>query len=565
MSEKTKKELEAIRQKEISLNEKLNAPVQLAKDVRLGEVATLEDYNENSLLDFQNDIQLASVSPLMGKAIAEVIQNSQENFPVEYEEMTGRLARVAEKREEGIIDQADVSSAATSIVESHVPNLPKVVTQAVMATENNGGTELTVNPTWHNLQNISRFSANVGAKVFSVFPCFEDNVRAQGPAAAFGGVNCMVHMEGKEGQRPTGQNQAAIEGLNRGRVMASKPEMDAVTAWILENGMVLDATEIKFDNLTPNDYSARIVMAATEDETYCLVQEKKGIAHYSYNPETGTMVIKAHKGRDFEHGDLLHYFDFSALGDGVTIDVQPEDSPVRIDNLGNGQFEFTYIGEGSIEDEHTIEIPVNFLDFNQNPIDSSVVAENVPLMGEMTSRMNGVAPIDASYIYSWKGGRKHYLVNEASQEKLALMFSGSVIRHDATKVNSNTHNQIQNTQSAKIENKTVQGEAPEPSKPVTKMPVKPTVNKPTSNVVKLLMSKGFKAQPVPKLGMSYVKGAVVVAPSDNKIAVNANIFTVSILGNDEWVKVNKVDLINDFEGIIRDSVAQLKGENKNSL
>ena len=216
MSEQSKKNLSVI-------NQKLSANIELAEG-RVGEVISKEDYQGDLMADFQQEMRMASVSPFLSQAISEVYSNAVANFRAPNSEVVGVAS---DEQGHNVAEEIPVRPQTTE-----TPNLPKIVTQAVMAHGNSEANELAVNPQWLQLSQVSNLPTHIGSRVFGVFPCFEDNVRKSGDRAAMAGVNCMVSMALREENNPSHNERNVVNGLGQRNLMASKHEMDAMAHWI---------------------------------------------------------------------------------------------------------------------------------------------------------------------------------------------------------------------------------------------------------------------------------------------------------------------------------------------
>ena len=324
--------------------------------------------------------------------------------------------------------------------------------------------------------------------------------------------------------------------------------------------MVLDASEMTFEGLAPSNYAARVILAASEDETFCLVQESTGLGYYNYNPENGVMSISANEGKVIRKGDMLHVFNISELGDGLKMVIDGDEGHVRLVEMGGGDFALTYEGDETLTSAGVVELPIRFEDILGEQVDlaNEMLAGVIPVMGQLTSGRSGVAPIDATYIYSWEGGRKHYLTNEASQHKLAGLLSGDIANCniaenvDVVKPNAAAENIDTDVAKAVVEKE---------FKPVTQVPqVKASASKATSVVSYLTKDIGL-SQKVVAGRVSFVGDVggqnVLISALDNRIPVKANLFGV-VVNDGEQVDVKKLDLIGKIDEIIENNVSQLK-------
>lgn len=142
-------------------------------------------------------------------------------------------------------------------------------------------------PRWHSVRNLPAATQRpimaFGRSVFRNFPCFQ--------------------------QLETRRRQAGADALAEVRLLASiggrgpstHAEVDEMSNWIRANGTALDAGQVGFGRVMPG-YRPNIILAATESESFLLVQETRANgapadASYVYSWEGGLAPYLANDQR----------------------------------------------------------------------------------------------------------------------------------------------------------------------------------------------------------------------------------------------------------------------------
>jgi hypothetical protein len=169
-------------------------------------------------------------------------------------------------------------------------------------------------------------------------------------------------------------------------------------------------------------------MSVTEDKTFLLVKEDSGFASYNYNPETGEFVARVKPGKEINNGDLLKVLPDSSLNGGEHLNFV-EGTGLSVIRLNENELGIVFDGQETLTSGHEIRSQIQNFDFLENNI-KETISEYLGQFGNFSGRESGVSPVDAKYIYSWDGGRQHYLNNPDSRQKLSQLFSDSKIMAD---------------------------------------------------------------------------------------------------------------------------------------
>lgn len=96
----------------------------------------------------------------------------------------------------------------------------------------------------------------LGRAIFQNFGCFEEHERVAAELGedALGSVKILANING--------------QGPSRG------VELDTVATWIRQNGVPVEATELRLPGTIPG-YAPRVILCATDDETFLMVDERR--------------------------------------------------------------------------------------------------------------------------------------------------------------------------------------------------------------------------------------------------------------------------------------------------
>lgn len=385
-----------------------------------GNLATLEQ-TSNMMQSLQNAVMDTHVGVNVSRAMAQVMNNIAENNPEMRNAIMGDIEQLYENADD---DDVDYLNDIDEVVREHF-DLPAVVADAVINTEENASTELAaINPTWHGLVNTNRaFSESIrrlSNQVFSMFPCYQEGVARQGAAHA-DNINVIFNMKLRENA-----GNMERQGYQMARnFLASEKEIDSMAAWIAKNGAVVEKTDVTFTGLTPNNYSAQMVMAVTEDRTFLLVKEDSGLAEYSFNDETGDMIVSVKEGKTLNNGDLLKVLPFQSEEDFNFLDG----TGLSIITMNDGNLGIVYDGAEPVHGGHEFRTRIMHYGDLPHALKNSIT-ESLGYMGDFAGKSAGVSPVDAKYVYTWEGGRRHYLENPGSRDQLKALFSGNRVQRN---------------------------------------------------------------------------------------------------------------------------------------
>lgn len=432
-------------------------------------------------------------------AMMQTINNIMENNPDIAQSIADDIETYLDENniegEQFILDEEQVQDVRL-LVNNRVEKQDVDVSNAVVAEPNQEGVVAPINPRWHSLVNVNReFAGSIrrlSNQVFSIFPCYEENIQQHGQQAA-DNLNVLFSMDLRENANH--QERQVVNALAPN--LTASQDIEAMANWISRNGVVVDKSDISFNGLTPNNYSAKIVMSVTEDRTFLLVKEDSGFASYNYNAQTGDFIARVKPGKTINNGELLKVLD-KPVGDEFNFN---EGSGLSVIRLENNEVGIVYDGYQPLTEGHEIRSRIeNFYTLNENmKLNLEAV---IGTFGDFSGREKGVSPVDAKYIYSWEGGRQHYLDNPESQRKLSQLFSQSKIVADM-QFNDNRVEDIRNNnrveevmprEETNINEEQIEGVTPSIKTPESKASGRPS-NGRVSHMVMLLrdfeMSKGL--------------------------------------------------------------------------
>ena len=403
----------------------LDRDIELYSGVDLpGEMATMDE------LASMPNISSAFVGP---KAL-EIASSALANF--------NQFAALAPQYEGEMADmprgQENTKAYGYDLSDQESLNLPAIITNELMHADEN----LTTRVKWRGLSSGVRRQSNVGTiqsadpRAISGFlstwlPCFRNLAsRSRSAAEAVGNINTLVRMEN------------AGEEFN-----SKKEEIDAVMKWILENGMVVEGGALEMPDIMPG-YKANVILAFDEGTTYVAVQEKAGDASYTYNRETGELVITPMEGVRINPGDVLAELSLNELEDGVDFAPVDIESDVVLRSIGDRKYELVYSGDGVFSNTDSVVCNVSF---HNNMTFENYVSDDIDTvfspMGAFCGADGGTAPMNARYIYAIKGcGRQYYLNNPNSMKSLEGLFKSDL------KITIPTQNPVEQTLMIEKEN-----------------------------------------------------------------------------------------------------------------
>ena len=522
-----------------------------------GQVANALE-TQNMMTALQNAVMDTHVGANVSRAMAQVMNNIAQNNPELMGDIIQDVERIIENAEDNEVDYLD---DVDEIVRENF-DLPAVVVDAVVDVENNENRDvMPVNPTWHNLVNTNRNFAEsikrLGNQVFSMFPCYEEGIQRNGQNQAED-INVLFNMK-LRGNAGAFEQQAFQMAQNS---FADERDLNAMASWIAKNGAVVEKTDVSFVGLTPNNYSAQMVMAVTEDKTFLLVKEDSGLAEYSFNDATGDMVIKVKEGKTIRNGDLLKVLNIDSDGDFNFLDG----SGLSVIRTNDGKFGVIYDGLEPISDGFEFRTRIMNYDAVEDNLKQNII-ESLGYMGDFSGNSPGVSPVDAQYIYTWSGGRRHYLENPESRQKLKILFSGNRLRRDMVMVDQIENDQIQHQIAERNIMEEVQSMEPVGNevKPVTIPEKKESLgSNRLQHMQMLLKNKGFSK------GLTSIDefcvckqldsgGVCIVTSGNNKKLPITNIFNITIstdmnLENGETQNCSLDELEDKIDNILKNGV-----------
>lgn len=365
-----------------------------------------------------------SAGPEVYRSMATLINNLAVNAPhllpdMEYDEFG----------DEGVAENVEAENAG--VIDENVVNLPQLATQALVNPQQNGTDVLPVNPNWHGFTRLAvneqhaQFMRRMGREIFSMFPCFDRQVQNNGERAV-DGIQTLLSL----GIRPNQNVPAAVnmQVQAQQRMSNTKAEMDAMVSWISRNGILVDRAELRFPELLPG-YVPRIVMAVTDNRTFLLVQEDTGLADFSFEPETMEFSFMVKPNKTIRPGHVLHRIRLDEANvsaremDNVAVDFEMGS---RVSLIRENENNLTIVYDGPEMITGGGIVTARLQSHNQDRLSEMVLdrlSQAIPTEGLIDDGRGGSAPIDATYIYSWEGGRQHYLANPDSQNRLQRLFT----------------------------------------------------------------------------------------------------------------------------------------------
>lgn len=115
-------------------------------------------------------------------------------------------------------------------------------------------------PQWLQIYQLPRYLQEgirtLGRSIFDTFPCFatQRRVAAEQGQDALGSVHALVNLQGGGPSLPS--------------------DLDRVATWIRAHGTPVDAAQLEIPEVLPG-YRPRVVLAATEDRSYLMVDERR--------------------------------------------------------------------------------------------------------------------------------------------------------------------------------------------------------------------------------------------------------------------------------------------------
>ena len=337
------------------------------------------------------------------------------------------MGNITENNLDGVDDdQYDVDYT----IEEVQQNLPTIISNAIIGTgleDRNSSSNLPVVPEWNRLVDFAQGPAHVShlndivPKTLGIFPCFKELSNTLGNATAVSQLETMHTLKIEYPERVPGNMRQQMAEMQRSSNVDR--QMDAMAGWISENGAVVEKSIIRFPQMITG-YASKVVFAVTEDRSYLLVKEESQLADYSYDHTTGEIAITVNAGKTINTGDVLEV---------ISIESDQLSMVELMENVATSRYlDFVVVDDNKIEVVYTgkslnagqtindiIEISDSALGLYLN--------SKLDFIGELNGVNGGSSPFDAKYIFSWDGGRRHYLDNPNHLLKLGSVFGDKKI------------------------------------------------------------------------------------------------------------------------------------------